>query len=451
MNTFLRKIGPEKISRRKFLYAGTLTATGVIAGCAVNPVTGKNQLMLLSQSDEIQIDRTNSPHQFSADYGPSQDTVLNRYLDETGRNLAILTHRRDMPYSFRAVNATYVNAYAFPGGSIAATRGILLGMESEAELAGLIGHELGHVNARHTASAMSKNLMTQALVAGVVGYVAYENEKYAGLAAGLGMLGTGLLLARYSRDNERQADSLGIEYMVNAGYSPQGFIDLMDLLRSLSDHKPNAIELMFATHPMSQERYRTAVETVRTSYPVRDKKRLFRERYMDHTAGLRRMKPAIELMQKGESAIAKENFRDAESQLSAALNLAPRDYAGLMMMAKCELAQTKFSKAREYCDRAREVYPEEAQSYHVLGLTELYTQDYQNAFTNFDRYEKMLPGNSGTIFFKGLAQEQMQHKEQAAKEFNRYLQSVNQGEQAEYAYQRLVDWGYIKKEEQPSQ
>ena len=106
-----------------------------MSGCATNPVTGKQQLMLLSENQEIQIDKKNSPHQFSSDYGKVQDKALNMYINSTGKKMAARTHRTNMPYSFRAVNATYVNAYAFPGGSIAVTRGILLSLDNEAELA----------------------------------------------------------------------------------------------------------------------------------------------------------------------------------------------------------------------------------------------------------------------------------------------------------------------------
>ena len=133
-----------------------MTSGGVITGCATNPVTGKRQLMIISEDQEIAVDKENSPHQFSTDYGALQDKTLNEYIDRAGKRIAARTHRPDMPYSFRGVNATYINAYAFPGGSIACTRGILLALDNEAELAGLLGHELGHVNARHTGARMSK-------------------------------------------------------------------------------------------------------------------------------------------------------------------------------------------------------------------------------------------------------------------------------------------------------
>ena len=138
-------------SRREFLQISSLAAAGMVTGCATNPVTGRSQFMLVSEEQEIQMDQQHSPHQLSADYGVIQDKALNDYIESTGKRMATRTHRPQMPYRFNGVNATYVNAYAFPGGTIACTRGILLSLESEAELAALLGHELGHVNARHTA------------------------------------------------------------------------------------------------------------------------------------------------------------------------------------------------------------------------------------------------------------------------------------------------------------
>jgi predicted Zn-dependent protease len=443
-----QKNDSSAMTRRRFLWLSSLSTAGVITGCAVNPVTGKRQLMLMSEAQEIQLDQMHSPHQFSADYGPSQDSGLNQYLNQLGKTMAALTHRPEMPYSFRAVNATYINAYAFPGGSIAATRGILLAMESEAELAALLGHELGHVNARHTAERMTKGMMLQALVGIGTIAVASANEKYAPYVQGLGSLGAGLLLAHYSREDERQADDLGMLYMTKSNYTPNGMVDLMDLLKSLSRHKPNAIEMMFSTHPMSDERYQTAVNSATTTYASSAEARISKERYMDNIAGLRRIKGAIEAMQEGDKHMAGEKYQTAESQYKRALSIAPRDYAGLVSMAKCQLALEKTREADRYIDRAVQAYPGEAQAHHIGGIANLMGKRYEKAFTRFDRYEQLLPGNPNTIFLKGYSQEGLQHRDLAANEYMRFLKQVNQGEEAQYAYDRLVEWGYVQPQQQ---
>ena len=112
------RIYTGKLTRRDFLWLATVSTAGVVTGCATNPVTGQRQLMLVSESGEISADQQNSPHQFSSDYGTAQDQALNNYVAQVGSALSGVSHRPNMPYTFRAVNATYVNAYAFPGGSI---------------------------------------------------------------------------------------------------------------------------------------------------------------------------------------------------------------------------------------------------------------------------------------------------------------------------------------------
>jgi predicted Zn-dependent protease len=359
--------------------------------------------------------------------------------------MAARTHRLNMPYSFRVVNATYVNAYAFPGGSIACTRGILLSLENEAELAALLGHELGHVNARHTAQQMSKGMLSQTIVGGLSVLAGTQATMLGQLTAQLGSIGAGALLASYSRDNEREADALGMEYMVKAGYGSRGMVGLMDMLRSLSKNKPSTIELMFATHPMSDERYQTAVETSRTRYQSTQNLPVYRERYMDNTARLRSIKGAIEEMQKGEQEMARKKFEGAEAHFRVALKHAPEDYAGLVMMGTCELLQKKNAEGLRYLEKAKAVYPQEAQAYHLSGFAKLQTKDFEGAYRDFSAYEKLLPGNPNTIFFKGLSQEGMQDKPEAAKEYHRYLQVVQEGKFAQHAYRRLVEWGYYKK------
>lgn len=432
-------------SRREFLKLSTLATTGFLIGCATNPVTGRSQFMLVSESWEIQVDQQNSPHQFSADYGTIQDPSLNAYIQQVGSGMVLHTHRPQLPYSFRVLNANYINAYTFPGGSIAATRGILLSLESEAELAGLLGHELGHVNARHTAQQASKGMLTQTIVGGLSVYLGSKKEGYGDIAAQLGMLGAGALLARYSRDNEREADSLGMSYMVKSGYGTSGFIDLMAMLNSLHKGGSNAVSLLFATHPMSQERYDTAVRMASGEFSNARSQPLYRDRYMDHTASLRKIKPAIELFEKGEEAVAKEDYAAAESALTQGLKLAPSDYAGLVIMAKCKLSQEKYDQALRYSEKAKRAYPQEAQANHLSGFAKIKLKKFDEAVADFTAYETKLPGNPNTIFFRGIAYEGMDNKQKAATDYTSYLQQVTKGDKAEYAYQRLVQWGVVKE------
>ena len=442
----MKRYHMTRISRREFLNILALSTAGFVAGCASNPVTGETQLMLVSESEEIQMDRAYSPQQLSSDYGAIQDRGVADYIQSVGNAMKPVTHRPHMPYRFHVVNATYVNAYAFPGGTIACTRGILLGLDNEAELAALIGHELGHVNARHTAEIMSKSKLTSALVGGVGMIVGSYNPKYGGIAAQLGMLGSGALLASYSRDNERQADALGMQYMVKAGYSPEGMVGLMDMLQRMSKHKMNAAELLFATHPMSDERYKAAVSSAGKKHGKAASNPVYRERYLDNIARLRKIKPAIERMQQGDALLAQGKYAEAESQFDQALKIAENDYAARIKLAESQLMQKKYTEAERNVQIAKKVYSTEAQADYLSGFVRLNLKQYEAALDDFTAYEKKLPGNPNIFFYKGLSLEGRQRIDPAAAQYQKFLQYVQQGDQAQYAYNRLLEWGYIKKQ-----
>ena len=430
------------ISRRDFLYLSGVTGVGLLAGCAVNPVTGRQELMLLSESQEISIDRQNSPHQISADYGTTQDKALNNYVSRVGRTVAAKSHRPQMPYSFHTLNAPYVNAYAFPGGTIGITRGILLDLESEAELASLIGHEAGHVSARHTSQRMTRGLLAAVVLSGAS---VAAGPQMGDLVAGLGGIGAGALLAGYSRSQEREADSLGLGYMAGANYNPDGFVGLMNMLHEMSGKNESSMAVLFSTHPMSSERYQTALNTVTARYGAQRKTSpIFRERYMDNTAALRKIRPAVKAMQDGDGEMMKKNPPKAREHYEKSLKAAPQDYAGNLKMAKCLMAMKKSREARSYAQKARDIYPQEPQASHVLGMTSLQLKDFDRALARFNEYEKALPGNPNTTFFQGFSLEGMGRQEQAAQKYRAYLQSVQQGDYARHAYSRLQEWGYLK-------
>ena len=428
------------MNRREFLTLSALSGAAVLTGCATNPVTGKKELMFISEAEEIRMDSEAAPHQFSADYGAVEDPALNAYLTQVGSSLAERSHRPGMPYTFRAVNASHVNAYAFLGGSIAATRGIMLAMDDEAELAALLGHEIGHVNARHAARSMTSGILAQVAVAAATVAVAEKNEDWAPVVAGLGGIGAGALLARYSRAHEREADALGMEYMVRSGYNPQGMIGLQDILVKMSHGKPSAIELMFATHPMSQERYDTAVKRARSEYGESASLPLYRERYMDSTAALRKLQPTVDEIQKGDKSVGDKKLEEGLAHYKAALQKTPDDYEALLKASKVCLALNRPADAQSYAAAAKAAYPQEAQSYHVEGMAALYNSRYDKALADFSHYDRILPGNPNTTFYSGFALEGMGRKAEASAKYKAYLQAVGQGAEAQHAFNRVTEW-----------
>jgi beta-barrel assembly-enhancing protease len=437
----------HRLSRREFLRLACTATAGTAAamalgGCATDSVTGQQRLMLMTEQEEMAVDRQHAPHQFSSDYGLVRDPGLNQYLSEVGRGLTAVSHRPHMPYTFQVVNANHVNAYTFPGGTMACTRGIMVEMESEAALAALLGHETGHVNARHSARRQTQGVLTSMVLGGAV-IAASGSERLSGYSDhihAIGAVSAGVLLASYSRENEREADALGLEYMVRAGHNPGGMVDLMAMLRSMSDRQPNALELMFSTHPMSQERFQTAQQETTVRYGTAGDRRMHRERYMDNTAALRQLKPAIKEMQLGEAQMARKNHDLATKHFAEALRQAPDDYCGLMLMAKCQLARNQPTEAEPYLVKAKQVYPGEGQALHVNGVVLLTLNRPEAALAEFEAYGRLLPGNPNTVFMMGFACEKMQDRPRASQHYQRYLQVAGNTEQARYARQRLQEW-----------
>lgn len=447
---FGNRIYRGEMTRRDFLWlisaASVAGAIPVLSGCAKHPVTGQSMLVGMDEAQEVGIDKQHSPQQISLDYGAAQDPRLNTYASDVGTSLSSRSHRTQVPYSFRVVNANYINAYAFPGGTIAATRGIMLEMENEGELAGLMGHEIGHVNARHSAQRAGQGMLAQIAVATATIAVGASDSGsgWAPLVGIAGSVGASALLASYSRENEREADALGMEYMTRAGYSPAGMEGLMGVLVRQSKEKPGMLDTMFASHPMSSERLENVKADSSGKYAKFQGGKHERERYMDNTASLRKIKPAIEGQQKGERVMAKKAYPEAEGHFTTALKQAPNDYTGLCLMSKCQVAQKKYDEAKAYAAQARLALPNEAQAMQLAGVTSLATKNYAAAHKEFDAYDRALPGNPNSAFFKGISLEAMQDRQGAAREYQRYLKQVQSGAQAKHAATQLRAWGYAK-------
>jgi predicted Zn-dependent protease len=435
----------NRLTRRDVLWLfGAGVAAGGLSGCATSPVTGKKILVGMSEEQERQVDKELAPHQFSQDMGPIQDDGVNRYVAGLGDRMDNLTQRPNMPYSYRVLNANYINAYTFPGGAMGVTRGIMTELASEAELAALLGHEMGHVNARHAAQREGQSMLAQAAVVGLAVAATAVDSSWGGLAAVGGQIGASALLASYSRDNEREADALGQDYMVKAGYPASGMAQLQSLLVREAKEKPSLLETMFASHPMSSERLATAQRLAETRHAGSLGANPQRERYMDNTASLRRLKPAIDACKNGEVAMARKQLPQAQGQFADALKLAPQDYAANLLMARCLVAQGRKKDALRYADAARTIYPQEAQAQKLTGVLHLAEGNPAAAVQNFEQFDRLLPGDPGIAFLKGVSYEGAGNQRAAAENYAKFLRSGGAGKPAEYSMGRLKAWGYAR-------
>ena len=221
----------------------------LLAACAINPVTGKRELSLISEQQEIELGKETDA-EIGQEYGYYSDPELNRYVDSVGQSMIPYTHRPKLIYHFAVLDTPVVNAFAAPGGYVYVTRGILALMGSESELAAVLGHEIGHVNARHTVRQMSTQILVQAGLA--VGSAL--NETFAKVA-GVAGLGAQLLFLKFSRDDERQADGLGLQYARAVHYNTGEMITFFSALERYGDLSGgSSLPGFLSTHPLTSER-----------------------------------------------------------------------------------------------------------------------------------------------------------------------------------------------------
>ena len=235
-------------------YALGLAFVSVVGGCATNPVTGKSELSLVSQSDEIQMGKQASANDLQR-VGEVPSAAARALVNQIGMQMAKKSERPNLPWEFHVLDDATVNAFAYPGGFIFVTRGLMTHLNNEAELAEVIGHEIGHVTAKHTVNAISKQQVAQiGLVAGSI--ISPQVAKYGDL------LGTGasLLFLKFGRDDELQADQLGFQYSLNNGFDVREAPKVFTTLGRLAGDAGSRIPEWQSTHPDPGNRVAKAEE-----------------------------------------------------------------------------------------------------------------------------------------------------------------------------------------------
>lgn len=224
----------------------------IIDGCATNPVTGKKDFMLLSKGQEVAMGREADPD-ITQFFGLYDDPQLQRFIDQKGEAMAKISHRNELNYEFKIVDSPVINAFAVPGGYVYFTRGIMAHFNNEAEFAGVLGHEIGHIAARHSAKQYSKAMAAQVGLA--VGSIASETfREFAGIA----QTGVGLLFLKFGRDAERESDKLGVEYSTKIGYDAHEMAGFFNTLQRKQEQSgQSAIPDFLSTHPHPQDRFTT--------------------------------------------------------------------------------------------------------------------------------------------------------------------------------------------------
>jgi predicted Zn-dependent protease len=368
--------------RKSILFLVVLAV--ILPGCSVNPVTGESEFVLMDTAQEIELGRRNfAPMQQSQGGLYDVDPELTAYVSRVGQKVAAESGV-DLPYEFVVLNNSIPNAWALPGGKIAINRGLLTELESEAELAAVLGHEVVHAAARHTASQQARAMILQAGVIGTA--VAASDSDYGSLIAGganvLAMAG----LAKYGRSAELEADRYGMEFMSRAGYDPQGAVHLQETFVRLNEgHNQDWISGFFASHPPSRERV-VANRAKAAALPPGGV--VGKGEYAAALDRTMRLKPAYEAYEEGREALANDNLEDALAKATRALDL----------------------------------FPGEANFHALRGDVRLMQENYRDADTNYTRAIE----RRGDFFYyhlqRGIVRKELGQRDAAVADLERSLQ-----------------------------
>lgn len=335
-----------------------------MTACAVNPVTGKKEFTIMSASQEVAIGEQNyQAYQQQQGGRYVVDPDLSAYVNSVGQKLARVSDRADLPYEFVVLNSSVPNAWALPGGKIAINRGLLDLLDDEAQLAAVLGHEIVHAAARHSAKQMTQATLLN--VGMMAAGVASQGTEYGQLIAAGAGLGANAWQAHYGRDQELEADTYGVQYMVAAGYNPQAAVELQEKFVALSEGKSAGfMENLFASHPPSQQR----VERNKKLAAAHSGGARNQQAFARAVAQLRKDRDAYAAHMQAMAAAQKENYTEALAQVDSAINRQPREALFHVARGQLLLTQKQDEKALAAFKKAVQLNPEYFAGHLGAGL-----------------------------------------------------------------------------------
>jgi len=403
-----------------------------LSGCVTNPVTGKSDFNLVSENQELAIGAQQYAPARQAQGGDYVvDRELTDYVSRIGNRLAAVSDRK-LPYEFHVLNNSVPNAWALPGGKISINRGLLTELNSEAELAAVLAHEIVHAAARHGAKGMSRGMLVQAAAMGAV--VAAQGSAYAGIAQIGAGIGSQLITQKYGRDAERESDHYGMIYMARAGYDPQGAVNLQRTFVKLSEgNRQDWVNGLFASHPPSEERVQNNIAFMATLPKGGE---IGRERYRQKMAHLKQTVNAYQSFEKGKEALAKGDLAKAGRLAAAAIAVEPREGHFSALMGDVEQKRHYFNAAAQRYDRAIALNPDFFYYYLQRGRnnTELHRDNAARA--DLEQSARLLPTADAYVGL-GLLARRGGRLEEAKSYYAKVAGS--QGPMAKGAYGELVD------------
>ncbi len=373
---------------RRYRLIATLFLVALASlGCAVNPVTGERQLILVSEAQEIQMGEANYAFMKQAGGGEYDiDPKLTAYVQGIGDKLAAVSDN-PLPYEFSVLNSSVPNAWALPGGKIAFNRGLLTEMNSEAELAAVVGHEIVHAAARHSAQQMSRGMLLQVAIVGTA--IMTSDSDYGNLAVGGANIGAQLVNQAYGRGAELQSDEYGMRYMSAAGFDPQGAVELQKTFVRLSEGRQTGwLEGLFSSHPPSQERVDANIRTAAALPAGGEMGEAAFRAAMDRTLAL---KPAYDTYDEGRKALADKNSDLALQKAEEAIALFPGEAHFYGLRGDARYMSERYDMAINSYDAAIQQRNDFFQYYLQRGLANEKLGNSSRARTDLEKSIELLP------------------------------------------------------------
>lgn len=403
----------------------------LILGCAVNPVTGEKEFMLITESEEISIGHQLYPNILWGEEGGGgiyRDRELEVYLNGIVRRLHSVSHRPNLPVDFVIHNSSVPNAWAIPG-HVAITRGLLVNMENEAQFAFVMGHEMGHISARHSAKKMSIGLLQQLGIAVASAFIK-EGKTEQELLLGLGVIGSSLLILKYDRGQELQADRLGALYMARIGYDPNEAITahinldkaIKDYLSRLGKSREESIlGDLLSTHPRTQIRIDEVKSVIQNLEPYRiqgDGK--FASSFIKNIARIKETQKAYIKYDDATRAFRENNIRKAEDSISEALRMNNEQAPFWSFSGLIKLKQSRYDEAEKDFKVALQKDSEYQPAYHGLGLRYFLLNDQRSALGYFEKSLKLYPGHPGSNYYAGVIYYNYRNYKKAIEHLNNF-------------------------------
>jgi predicted Zn-dependent protease len=390
MNMVLRKV-----------LAGVLLAI-TVSGCAVNPVTGKRELNLVSEAQEIQMGTANYAFMQQAGGGDYDvDPVLTEYVQGVGKRLAAVSDR-PLPYEFVVLNSSVPNAWALPGGKIAINRGLLTEINTEAELAAVLGHEIVHAAARHSARQMERGMLLQVAVVGTA--IMTSDSDYANLAMGGANVGAQLISQSYGRSAELESDLYGMQYMSRAGYDPQGAVVLQQTFVRLSEGRSTDwLSGLFSSHPPSEERVQANIQTAATLPKGGE---TGAERYKAAMEKTLDTKAAYETYDEGRKALGEKDQALALRKADEAISLFPEEAHFYGLRGDARYVDEKYDMAVSNYDVAIRRRSDFFQYYLQRGLAKEKLGNDDAALVDLEKSNELFPTATATSKLGDIAAKQ---------------------------------------------